>query len=806
MLSWGAAGAPPNDNFANALPLTTASESVLDFDGPTTEPFEEELPSDNRNYPSVWFTWEAPAGGGWFDLRSNSAGFNIGYSVFTGNAPASLHLVADAEMSGYYWAFDSAPLFPSNGLRFQAAAGTAYRVRVYLFSSYGLVTPPTVGIFPASPPVARVVSMELPASAPFTGTETTVPVRLRIVSARKFEGGILSTLIGASTNDITATPFGADQRIAGDAFDGTYLIHPPVMCLFCTRYRSAAEDPEPMVWTVRDVMLATADWRTNLSQGSPGNMLWPEGTRNTVPLVNQLPEDMAAPEVVSLEVSPVDPTRNQYRARFHLRDAGFGFFYGSAALLSVDGYAYGFGVDLTRANLVEGTLRDGWYEALIDGSAAFPGRYAVEIRAADGAGNTVTVHSNAQDSPGPFRGEIAWRPQLVPQLLEFGVSSPVLDVSGGGASVTVTAVISDPGQPIEIAALSFSPQAGALYAGQVEFGTPTPLGDGPDRRYRFQRTLFVPQYSNPGRYLLTFSLKYAGLSELYFGARGIPPAGGTPSLEIVNPGIADNEAPGVEIISAEAVEPWSPVAMAGLKVRLRIHDNLQPLVDSSAPFGGTLVELTPTDAANSLQNGRRTRILPEHRISGDAMDGIYECLLRCASSGAVRLELTVRSNGTWSASLPGPVYVIPKVANPWQVWTDAWQLTGTDALPGADPDNDGRSNLEEYALGLAPVRGSPNATEGFPPPALRYYPQSGFYPEFFLYEFSAFVQPADAGVRIAPEFSTDFVNWLPAPAAPGFYSGWTIGSGYLTRTLSAGLPETSRSPRYFRLRVELLPP
>ena len=800
-----AEAAPPNDNFANALPLTTSSEAVLDFEEAGLEPFEDGLSSENRNYPSVWFTWEAPAGG-WFEIRSNSANRNIGYALFAGTAPANLQVVADADMTGHYWAFEDAPLFPSTGIRFQAAAGAVYRLRVYRFSSYGLVAAPTVGIFPASAPLARVVSLELPATAMFTGTETTVPVRLRIVSSKKYEGGVLSTLIGAATNDTTATPFGADQRIAGDAFDGTYLVRPPVWCRFCTHFRGPGENPEPLIWSIRNVLLFTADWRTNLSQGMPGNIPWPAGTRSRVPLVNQLPDDVEPPEVAAVEVTPVDPARNRYRVRLRLRDSGFGVLYGSVVLRNVNGLGSGYAVDLTN-DPAQGTVHDGWYDVVLDGSFAPPGHYAVEIGAVDGAGNSVNTRSNAAGFPGPFHGEIPWRPELVPQLHEFSVSAPLVDVSGTASSVTLTVVISDPGRPVGAAGISFMPQGTAPFTGQrLEFGPPVLSVEGVDRRYRYEGTLVIPRYSEPGNYRLSFFAEIDGLWELVFGDGGVAVPGGTPSLEIRNEGTIDQQAPVVEIISAEPVTPWSPAAMAGLKVRLRIQDQLQPLVDLTAPLRGTLVQLVLRAAGGEAYLGPVAQVFPAHRVSGDAFDGIYELILRCASSGTVRIGVSLRSNATWSASDPDPVYYLPKEANPWQVWAEAWQLSAGESLPGADPDNDGLTNLQEYAFGLSPVRNGPGMNSVSPDPRLSRYPRSGLYPESFGFAFHTFAQPADAGIRIIPEFSSDLTNWLPIPRFDDYLPGLDGAQAFKTRTVFAPLPEASRSPRYFRLRVETLPP
>jgi len=795
---------PLNDHLANASPLTTSVYTAVDLEGATTEPFEAQIPVQYANSDSVWFRWEAPAVGGWFELRSRSDQRRTGYSLFTG--PPELELVAEPDLSGYYWTSDFAPLFPSNAIRFQAAGGGTYRIRAHPFDPPDPADPPAIGVFPASAPAAQVVSMGLPASWVLSNTGSAVPIQLRILSAEKFEGGVLNSLVGLETNDMIATPFGAKQRISGDAFDGTYLVHARVICEFCTRFRRESESPGPLVWSVRNVLLATGDWRTNLAQGAPGNFPWPAGTQTTVPLVNALPEDTAAPELLALEVSPPGAGGNQRRLRFRLRDDGFGFLFGGADLLRVGGGG-SISVDVLRSSLVQGTPQDGWYEAVLEGSWVPPGRYTITVRAVDGAGNSFSVDSGSPAFPGPFMGEIEWKPELIPEIVEFSVSPPTVDVSLADAVVNVTMVIRDPEEAIAGANLNFVATNGAPSTGQLfAFDAPELLGAGQNRRSRFRRTVTIPRFSPAGKYLLSATVQYDGLLDLQVGSRGMPPPDGTPCLEILNPGTVDNEPAGVEVISAEPTEPWSPLAMGVAKAKVRVHDDRQPLVDPGNSLFGTSVWLTPKDSGGNLLNGRRMSILPEHRISGDGLDGIYECKLLCASSGPLRIEMTVRSNSSWTTGMLTQTPVIARSANPWLVWTEGWQLAGEEALPGADPDSDGLSNLEEYALGLPPVRRSAEPSPGFPPPSLRYYPPSGFYAESFGFEFSSFVQPLDAGVSILPEFSTDLVEWMPAPAAFDFYGGGESARSFRTRKLTAGLPACSKSPRYFRIRVELIDP
>lgn len=109
---------PPNDNFADRLPLlggqVTVSGTVREATFESGEPTHNQAPTSSQ---SVWWTWSAPATGRAY-VRVTATNFSPYVDVLTGNSLASLQRVT------------SSPSSSDPHVSFRATAGVTYHIAV----------------------------------------------------------------------------------------------------------------------------------------------------------------------------------------------------------------------------------------------------------------------------------------------------------------------------------------------------------------------------------------------------------------------------------------------------------------------------------------------------------------------------------------------------------------------------------------------------------------------------------------------------------------------------------------------------
>jgi len=117
-LNLPASARPPNDDFADAVALTDPSGSTTGTNRLATLQTGEPAPAGSSGR-SVWWSWTAPAAG---QVSLNTAGsnFDTRLDVYTGATVSGLSAVAGNDNT------DGSTT--TSSLRFQAAAGTTYRI------------------------------------------------------------------------------------------------------------------------------------------------------------------------------------------------------------------------------------------------------------------------------------------------------------------------------------------------------------------------------------------------------------------------------------------------------------------------------------------------------------------------------------------------------------------------------------------------------------------------------------------------------------------------------------------------------
>jgi hypothetical protein len=153
-----------------------------------------------------------------------------------------------------------------------------------------------------------------------------------------------------------------------------------------------------------------------------------------------------------------------------------------------------------------------------------------------------------------------------------------------------------------------------------------------------------------------------------------------------------------------------------------------------------------------------------------------------AKYGAVKSKQTPPDIGSPGFAAADPA----TVTNAYDIWALANDLWSTDALASADPDNDGRTNREEYVFG-----GQPRLADGPPPQAI--LPGTGGFGWTFTR------RSGDPSLVIILESSTDLIHWTTiTPALIGEVPHASL-AGYKSATYL--VPQNS-SVKFLRARAD----
>jgi hypothetical protein len=177
------------------------------------------------------------------------------------------------------------------------------------------------------------------------------------------------------------------------------------------------------------------------------------------------------------------------------------------------------------------------------------------------------------------------------------------------------------------------------------------------------------------------------------------------------------------------------------------------------------------------------------------------------SSGLHPLFLQAHDTAASGAVLFRNIWVIPAdtFSQQWNTWLTANGLTGQDAVPKADTDNDGISNRWEYAMGSNPKLAS-RTKDGFPlVPQMQVVEQED--EKFLQFTYLRRIDSASRGLRFILETSAtlDADSWSAqsaAEVAPPVPTGDGITEMCTIRTNTPITPDTTRL--FARLGVEML--
>jgi len=130
---------PPNDDFANAIALTGATDNSTGSNHGATEEVGE--PAQSGQINSAWWSWTAPSSG-FFQVDTIGSDFDTWLSLFTGPAVNNLTFIGADDDSG---------LGLTSLYNLNATAGTTYSIAVDGYSNYTLGSI-NLNIAPTAPP------------------------------------------------------------------------------------------------------------------------------------------------------------------------------------------------------------------------------------------------------------------------------------------------------------------------------------------------------------------------------------------------------------------------------------------------------------------------------------------------------------------------------------------------------------------------------------------------------------------------------------------------------------------------------
>jgi hypothetical protein len=285
--------------------------------------------------------------------------------------------------------------------------------------------------------------------------------------------------------------------------------------------------------------------------------------------------------------------------------------------------------------------------------------------------------------------------------LTYSPDAP-FNITGGDQTISFTVGL-EHNAGLDFATLSVVRPDGVLLTARSFSGSERIAGNAMAGTYLV--TVTVPRYAPTGNYsfwINGFSGNVVDRPDLQGGGWVWTslPSSVTSHFAVLNTGLQDTSPPA--LASAELSPAAINVTATGFLVSLTLQ-----LTDDLSGFTTAAVSLEQmiTPGQNAvLVAGNAT--LAE-RTSGTANNGQYLInffVPQDAPTGAWQVHSTLTDRVGNVAKVTSPA-ALTVTKNAYDAWVIARNLTGPAAAPGADPDLDGQTNLEEFAFHTDPKRG-----------------------------------------------------------------------------------------------------
>lgn len=398
--------------------------------------------------------------------------------------------------------------------------------------------------------------------------------------------------------------------------------------------------------------------------------------------------------------------------RLEVTDDYHGFNTGTVELLGPGGLPVQSSV-FNNAHLVSGNDKAGVYQVdFTVPPGAAPGLWNVRASVVENNTAASRTYGPGADpfpltSSGEFRVSAAGSvlDEAPPTLGRIEVSRPEVDVTGGPSTVRVTVHAADLPSGMDGLWVSLRNPNGDWVTEDFRTGTEHTTGNIHNGIYQFD--LVVPAFAPPGTWSVTCFLEDASSNLRDYPDPNPFPDGSIFEFSVANTGTVDLARPHVTSIAISPLIVDTSSGPAPVQVTVSLSDDVSGRGDAYAYF---------YNPADEFQGGLFTFIDASNRISGDDLNGTYR-FSRTLPAGSMPGEWEVRIfvrdkvgrlriYGQGLDAYPEPGDGVFEVGSSPLSWFEnrmmVYELTGADALPGADPDGDGFSNAVEAISGSHP--------------------------------------------------------------------------------------------------------